>query len=65
MFSGGVTRGAGDSTNGGDLGDVDLRLPSSEHEDAASEQGRLGSEDSLFDVSVLSAVSTFFRLHLD
>lgn len=64
MFSGGVTSGAGDSTNGGDLGDVDLRLPSSEHDDAASEQGRLGSEDSFAD-SVLSVLSTFFRLHFD
>lgn len=65
MFSGGVTSGAGDSTNGGDLGDVDLRLPSSEHDDAASEHGRLGSEDTVFDDSVFSVVSTFFRLHFD
>lgn len=49
MFSGGVTSGAGDSAKGGDRGDVDRRLPSSEQDDAASEQGRLASVDSVPD----------------
>lgn len=63
MFSG-TTRGAGESTNGGDLGDEDRRLPSSEQEDAASEQVRFASVVS-FCVSVLPSGSTFFLLHLD
>lgn len=64
MIFSGATRGAGESTNGGDLGDEDRRLPSSEQEDAASEQGRLGSAVS-FCVSALPSGSTFFLLHLD
>lgn len=66
MFSGGATKGAGDSAKGGDRGEVDRRLPSSEQEDAASEQGRLASEDSVLDDSPLSPFeSEFFLLHFD
>lgn len=66
MFSGGVTNGAGDSTKGGDLGDDDLKLPSSEHEEAASEQGLLASLGSALGSGLPSLPeSGFFRLHLD
>ena len=66
MFSGGVTSGAGDSTKGGDLGDEDRKLPSSEHDEAASEQGLLGSLGSVLGSGLPSLPeSGFFRLHLD
>lgn len=55
--------GAGDSTNGGDLGEEDRRLPSSEQDEAASEQGRLASLDSPTEGS--ESVSMLFLLHLD
>lgn len=64
IFSGGATSGAGDSASGGDRGEVERRLPSSEQEEAASEQGRLASGDSAVD-SWLSLESVFFLLHLD
>lgn len=51
----------GDSIKGGDRGDEDRRLPSSEQEEAASEHGRFGSEGSCSGLSV----STVFLLHLD
>lgn len=57
--------GAGDSTSGGDLGDEDRRLPSSEQEEAASEHGRLGSLDSPPDAGSVPSVSMLFLLHLD
>lgn len=65
MFSEETTKGAGDSTRGGDLGDEDLKLPSSEHEEAASEQGRLASLGSQAGSGLLSVVSDVFLLHLD
>lgn len=67
MFSGGAMRGVGDSTRGGDRGEDDRRLPSSEHEEAASEQGRLGSLASPPGGSELFslALSMLFLLHLD
>lgn len=64
MFSGAVTSGVGESIRGGDRGDEDLKLPSSEHDEAASEQGRFASVDS-FCVSTPESPSTFFLLHLD
>lgn len=64
MFSDAEINGAGDSTNGGDLGEEERRLPSSEQEDAASEHGRLASLDSPVGGSVPS-VSMLFLLHLD
>lgn len=63
IFSGGMTIGVGESTSGGDRGEEERKLPSSEQDEAASEQGRLGSGDSVD--SVLVSVSTFFRLHFD
>lgn len=66
MFSGGVTSGAGDSTRGGDRGDEERKLPSSEHEDAASEQGLLASVGSVLGSELPSLPeSGFFLLHLD
>lgn len=66
MFSGGATSGAGDSTKGGDLGDEDLKLPSSEHDDAASEHGLLASLGSAVGSGLPSLPeSVLFRLHLD
>lgn len=66
MFSGGTTSGAGDSTNGGDRGDEDRKLPSSEQDDAASEQGLLASLGSALGSELPSLPeSGFFRLHLD
>lgn len=56
--------GFGDSTNGGDLGE-DERILSSEHDDAASEQGRLASVGSFCVSGLLVSVSTDFLLHLD
>lgn len=58
-----TTSGLGESTNGGDLGEDDLTL-SSEHEDAASEQGRLASGSFCVSWAPVS-VSTVFLLHFD
>lgn len=63
-LSGDVTFNAGDSTNGGDRGEEDRRLPSSEQDEAASEHGRFGSEGSGC-VSGIPEESTLFRLHFD